>query len=183
MSRRRDGFTLQFAPNATCQPHVFGHDRDALGMDRAEIGVLEKANQICLGCSLQCVDSMTLHAEIRLEVLHDLTAQALEWQLLDEKIGRLLILADLAKSNYPRTPLTRLGGVLRLTHTSGLRSELLTRGLAAGGSASSLLCACNIVDVNVVSAWQQVTNSTQRGLTSHLVCCCGVELEVYIPPD
>ena len=154
-------------------------------MDRAEIGVLEKANQICLGCSLQCVDSMTLHAVrlIGVKLLDDLTAQALEWQLLDEKIGRLLILADLAKSNYPWTPLTRLRGVLSLPHASGLRSELLTRGLAAGGSASSLLCACNIVDVNVVSAWQQVTNSTQRGLTSHLVCCCGVELEVYIPPD
>ena len=142
-------------------------------MDRAEIGVLEKANQICLGCSLQCFDSVTLHTEIRLEVLHDLTAQTLEWQLLDEKIGRLLILADLAKSNYPRTPLARLGGVLSLPLTSGHSSELLTRGLAAGGVASSLLCACNNVDVNVVSAWQQ--EPIQRNVDSRAILYGAVE--------
>ena len=143
-------------------------------MDRAEIGVLEKANQICLGCSLQCFDSMTLHAvRLGVKLLDDLTAQTLEWQLLDEKIGRRLILADLAKSNYPRTPPARLGGVLRLTPTSGHRSELLTRGLAAGGVASSLLCACNNVDVNVVSAWQQ--EPIQRNVDSRAILYVAVE--------
>jgi hypothetical protein len=63
---------------------VLWHDGDALGVNRAQIGILEQADKIRLGCLLQREDGGALEAQVALEVLRNLTHQALEGQLADE---------------------------------------------------------------------------------------------------
>ena len=87
------------AADASCQVDVLGHDGHALGVDGAQVGVLEQANQVGLGCLLQSQDGGGLEAQVGLEVLGDLSDQALEGQLADQQLSALLELADLAKGD------------------------------------------------------------------------------------
>ena len=79
--------------------NVLGHDGHALGVDGAEVGVLEEANEVSLGGFLEGEHGGALEAEVGLEVLGDLTDQALEGQLADEELRALLVAADLAKGD------------------------------------------------------------------------------------
>ena len=81
--------------NAARQLHVLGHDGHALGMDGAEVCVLKEAHKIALGCLLQCHDGAALKAQVCLVVLSNLTHKALEGQLANEELCRLLVLPDL----------------------------------------------------------------------------------------
>jgi hypothetical protein len=90
---------------------------------------------------LQSQDGGGLEAQVGLEVLGDLTHQALEGQFADEQLGGLLVLADLTESHGTR-PVAM--GLLHATGGGGglvsrLGGELLARGLASGGLAGSLL--------------------------------------------
>uniref|UniRef100_M8B5A7 Uncharacterized protein n=1 Tax=Aegilops tauschii TaxID=37682 RepID=M8B5A7_AEGTA len=78
------------ATDAAGELDVLGHDGDALGVDGAEVGVLEEADEVGLGGLLQRGDGGGLEAEIGLEVLRDLPHQPLEGQLADEQLGALL---------------------------------------------------------------------------------------------
>ena len=109
--------------NTTSELNILGHDGDTLGVDGAQVGVFEKTNKVGFSSFLQCQNSSGLEAKIRLEVLSDLTDKALEWSLADQKIGGLLVLADLTKSNGSRSV------SVRLLDSSG----------SWGGLASSLL--------------------------------------------
>ena len=88
---------------------------------------------------MESTDSRRLEAQVRLEVLGDLTNETLEGELSDEELGRLLVTTDLTESNGTR--LVSVG----LLDTSGrwcglagsLGSKLLTRGLATGGLRGS----------------------------------------------
>ena len=71
-------------------------------MDGAQIGVLEQAHEVSLGGLLQGKNGRALEAQLRFEVLCDLTDKALEGQLANEKLSGLLVLADLAKSHGTR---------------------------------------------------------------------------------
>jgi hypothetical protein len=62
----------------------------------AEIRVLEKAHEVGLAGLLEGPDGGRLEPEVGLEVLGDLSDQALEGQLADEKLGGLLIAANFA---------------------------------------------------------------------------------------
>jgi hypothetical protein len=122
---------------------VLGHDGDALGVDGAEVGVLEQADEVGLGGLLQRGDGGGLEAEVSLEVLRDLADKALEGQLADEQLRALLVLADLAQRHGARAE------AVRLLHAAGRRGrlarrlgrQLLPRGLAARGLARRLLRA------------------------------------------
>ncbi|MCO5555899.1 hypothetical protein L7F22_009443 [Adiantum nelumboides] len=135
------GHLGSLAPDAASQLNILGHNGDPLGMDCAKIGVFKETHQISFSCLLQSQDSRALEAQIRLEVLGDLTHKALEGQLADEKLCALLILADLAQSNGARPE------AMGLLHTTGswgrlagsLGGQLLARGLASCGLAGSLL--------------------------------------------
>lgn len=48
-------------------------DGDTLGMDGAEVGVLEEGDEVGLNGLLESTDGRRLEAEIRLEVLGNLT--------------------------------------------------------------------------------------------------------------
>ena len=71
--------------DAAGQLDVLGHDGDALGVDGAQVGVLEQADQVGFGSLLQGEHCRRLEAEIRLEVLRDFTDQALKFTELEEK--------------------------------------------------------------------------------------------------
>ena len=114
-------------------------------MDGAQVGVLEQTNKVGLGGLLQSEDGGTLEAQVGLEVLGDLADEALEGELADQKLGGLLVAADLAKSDGAGTVAVGLldsaGGGGRLAGSLG--GELLARGLTGGGFAGGLLGACH----------------------------------------
>ena len=78
---------------------VLWHDGDSLGVDGAEVGVLEEANEVGLRGLLERDDGRRLEAEVGLEVLRDLADEALEGELADQELGRLLVATDLTESH------------------------------------------------------------------------------------
>jgi histone H3 len=74
----------------SCSSLTLGHDGDALGVDGAQVGVLEESDEVGLSRLLQGEDGGSLEAEIVLEVLRNLADEALERKLADQKISRLL---------------------------------------------------------------------------------------------
>ena len=64
--------------NAAGQLDILGHDCHSLGVNGAQIGVLEQTNKISFAGLLQSHNSRTLEAEIGLEILSDLSHKALE---------------------------------------------------------------------------------------------------------
>ena len=42
-----------FTTDTACQLDVFWHDGNTLGVDGAQVGVLEETDQVCFGCFLQ----------------------------------------------------------------------------------------------------------------------------------
>ena len=54
------------AANPPSQLNVLGHDGHALGMDGAQVSVLEQTNKVCLCSLLESKDSMALETKISL---------------------------------------------------------------------------------------------------------------------
>jgi len=120
---------------------VLGHDGDALGVDGAQVGVLEESDEVGLAGLLQGHDGGALEAEVGLEVLRDLTHQPLEGQLADEQLGALLVATDLAESHRAGSVamglLDSAGG--GCAFAGGLGGQLLARRLSSGRLAGGLL--------------------------------------------
>ena len=123
--------------------NVLALDGDTLGVDGAQVGVLEEGDEVRLDGLLQSTDGGGLEAEIGLEVLGNLTNETLEGELADEELSRLLVATDLTESDG-----TRLVAVRLLDTTGrwcglagGLGGKLLTRSLATSGLAGGLLGA------------------------------------------
>ena len=123
------------------QLDVLGHDGDTLGVDGAQVGVLEEADQVSLASLLQGHDGGALEAQVGLEVLGDLADQTLEGQLADQQLGALLVTTDLTESHgtgpVPVGLLDPSGGGGGLA--SGLGGQLLARSLSSGRLAGCLL--------------------------------------------
>ena len=81
---------------------VLRHDGHTLGVDGAQVGVLEEGDEVGLGCFLQGHDSRSLEAELELVLLRDLTNEALERELADQELRGLLVATDLAESHGTR---------------------------------------------------------------------------------
>ena len=134
-------FLSTLSTDTAGQLDVLGHDGHTLGVDGAQVGVLEETDQVGLASLLQGHDGGALEAQIGLEVLGDLTDQALEGQLADQQLGGFLVATDLTES-HGTGPVTM--GLLdtsggRGALASGLGGQLLPGGLASGGLASGLL--------------------------------------------
>ena len=115
------------ATDAAGQLDVLGHDGDALGVDGAQVGVLKEGDQVRLGGLLQRKDGLGAEAQVVLEVLGDFAHQALEGQLADQQVRRLLVLADLAQGDRARAVAV------------GLLDAASGRGRLAGGLGGQLL--------------------------------------------
>ena len=89
--------------DATSQVDVLRHDGHALGVDGAEVGVLEEADEVGLRSLLESHDGGRLEPQVGLEVLSDLTDQTLEGSLAEEKFRRLLVTPDLTEGDGTRT--------------------------------------------------------------------------------
>ena len=131
-------------PLATDPPgqlDVLGHDGDPLGVDGAQVGILEETNQVGLAGLLEGHDGGALEPQVGLEVLGDLPDQTLEGELTDEKLGGLLVPPDLSQGDgtgpVPVGLLDASGGGGALA--SGLGGQLLPGGLASGGFTCGLL--------------------------------------------
>ena len=134
----------RLSPLATDPPgqlDILGHDSHPLGVDGAQVGVLEQANQVGLAGLLQSHDGGALEPQVSLEVLGNLPDQTLEGQLADEELGGLLVPPDLPEGDgtgsVPVGLLHASGGGGALS--GGLGGQLLPRGLASGGLTGSLL--------------------------------------------
>ena len=68
-------------------------------MDGAKVCVLEEADKVGLSGLLEGKDGRALEAKVRLELLRDLANKALEGELADEQLSRLLVAADLAEGD------------------------------------------------------------------------------------
>ena len=90
------------ASNTASQLDVLGHDSDALGMDRTQVGIFKEADQVCLGCLLQGHHSRGLEPQVSLEVLGYFTNEPLEGKLTDEELGALLVPPDLPEGDGTR---------------------------------------------------------------------------------
>ena len=130
-----------FATDAAGQLDVLGHDGNSLGVDGAQVGVLEESNQVGLASFLKGHDSRALETQVSLEILSDLTDESLEGKLADQKLSALLVTPDLTQS-HGTGPVT-----VGLLDSAGcgsalpgcLGSELLPRSLASGRLTGSLL--------------------------------------------
>ena len=113
-------------------------------MDGTQVGFLKEPNMVRLRCLLQSEDGRSLEADVGVgKVLGDLADEALEGELADEEIRRLLVATDLAEGDGSGAVAVGLldasggGGGL----ASGLGGEVLAGGLASGGLAGGLLGA------------------------------------------
>jgi hypothetical protein len=130
--------------------NILALDGDTLGVDGAEVGVLEQGDEVGLDGLLESTDGGGLEAEIGLEVLSDLTDKALERQLADEKLSGLLVATDLTESD--RSWLVAVGLLdtagRRRGLAGGLGGELLAGSFATGGLACEVLVRVQVVVVN-----------------------------------
>jgi hypothetical protein len=135
------GHLRPLAADPASELDVLGHDGDALGVDGAQVGVLKETNEVGLGGLLEGGDGGGLEAEVGLELLGDLADEALEGELADQELGRLLVATDLTESHgtgaVPVGLLDAAGGGGRLA--GGLGGEGLAGSLATGGLTSGLL--------------------------------------------
>ena len=87
-------------------------------MNRAQVGILEKTHQVCLGSLLKGENSSRLESKVRLEILGNLTDETLERSFANEEVGGLLVFTNLSQRNGTRTV------TMRLLHSSGGRCGL-----------------------------------------------------------
>jgi hypothetical protein len=122
------------SPEAAGELEVLGLDGDALGVDGSQVGVLEERDEVGLGGLLEGHDGRRLEAEVRLEVLGDLTDEPLERQLADEELGRLLVAPDLTEGDGSRAVTVGLLDTAGRGRglASGLGGELLARSWRDG---------------------------------------------------
>ena len=121
-----------FTSDSSRQLDILRHDGDSLGVDRAQVGVFEQANQVRFGRFLQGQDRGGLESQVSLEILGDFSDQSLERQLSDEQFRGLLVLADFSQRDGTRAVSVRLLDATsrRRGFARGLGRELLSRGFA-----------------------------------------------------
>ena len=147
------GFLGTLTTDTPGQLDVLGHNGDTLGVDGAQVGVLEQPHQVRLAgllkkvaneaivdevpffeIYLESTNGSGLEPQVSLEVLSDLPDEPLEGQLADEQLGRLLVTPDLTQSDCTRpVPMWLLhssGGGGRLP--GGLGGQLLPGGQRKG---------------------------------------------------
>ncbi len=89
-ARGAAGAKLPLTTEAARELEVLGLDGDALGVNSSQVGVLEQRDEVGLGRLLEGHDGGRLEAQVGLEVLRDLTDQALEGKLADQELGGFL---------------------------------------------------------------------------------------------
>ena len=137
-----------FSSDSSGELDVLGHDGHSLGVDGAEVGVLEEANQVGFGCFLESEDGGGLESEVVLELSSNLSDESLEGELSDEELSALLEFSDFSESN---SSWSESVGLLDSSLSGGgsllglLVSDVLSWGLATSVLSSSLLGSCHFI--------------------------------------
>ena len=119
--------------------HVLWHDGDSLGVDGAEVGVLEEADHVSLRGLLEGKNGAGLEAELASVLRGDLTDESLEGEFPDEELGALLESSDLTESNGSWSESVGLldatggGGLLGSSLVGDVLPWVLGAGMLAGG--------------------------------------------------
>merc|ERR1739848_569199 len=82
---------------------ILGHDGDSLGVDGAEVGVLEETDEVGFRGFLEGEDGAGLESEVLVEGVGDLSNESLERKLSKEEIGGLLISSDFSEGDGTRS--------------------------------------------------------------------------------
>ena len=102
-------FTLgSLSTDSTSKLDILRHDGNSFRVDCTQVGIFEKSNEIGFGSFLESQNSGRLKTEIGLEVLGNFANKTLERSLADQQISRLLVLANLAKSDSSWSVAVRL---------------------------------------------------------------------------
>ena len=75
-----------FATDAASELDILRHDRHTLRVDGGEVGVFQKADEVCFSCLLESEDCSRLEAKIGTEVLRNFTHETLERELANEEL-------------------------------------------------------------------------------------------------
>lgn len=97
--RKRSHRLRALATETAGKLDVLALDGDTLGVDGAQVGVLEERDEVSLDGLLEGADGGALEAKVALEVLGDFTDQTLEGELANEELSRLLVATDLTESD------------------------------------------------------------------------------------
>ena len=109
-----------FATDSSGQLDVLWHDGHTLGVDGAQVGVLEETNQVGLRCLLKRAHGLGLEPQVSLEILRDFSDETLEWELSDQELSRLLEPSNLSESDGARSvPMRLLDSTLWDEETNG----------------------------------------------------------------
>ena len=76
-----------FTSDSSRQLDIFGHDGHPLGVNGAQIGVLEEPHKVSFSSFLKSTNSSALESEIGLEILRYLSDKTLEWQLANQQFS------------------------------------------------------------------------------------------------
>jgi hypothetical protein len=68
-------------------------------MDGTKVGVLKEGDEVSLNGLLKSTDGGRLEAEVRLEVLGNLTDETLEGKLSDQELSGLLVTTNFTESD------------------------------------------------------------------------------------
>jgi histone H3 len=76
-----------FSSDSPSQLDILWHDGHTLGVDGAQVGVLEETNQVSLTGLLEGSDGCRLKPEISFEILSNFSHKTLEGQLADKQFS------------------------------------------------------------------------------------------------
>ena len=103
LSVRNVSLLRSFATNSASQLDVFRHNGNSLCMYRTKVSILKETNQVRFRGLLQCENRIALESQLSPIVLSNFTDQSLKRELPNQKLGRLLVLADFTKRNCSGT--------------------------------------------------------------------------------
>ena len=155
--------------DSTGQLDVLRHDGHTLGVDGAQVGVLEESDQVSLRGFLESHDGRGLESQVSLEVLSDFSDQSLEGQLSDQQFSRLLVSPDLSEGDcsWPVSMGLLDSSGSRGRFPGGFGGQLFPWGLSSCWFTSGLFGSGHFdfcSDVLRVSTWQRENN--QRWVTA-----------------
>jgi len=80
-------FLSSLTADSSCQLDVLWHNGHTLGVNGAQVGVLEESDQVSLTGLLEGADGCALEPEISFEILSNFSHKTLEGQLADKQLS------------------------------------------------------------------------------------------------
>jgi len=136
------GFLGSLASDPSGELDILWHDGHTLGVNSAQVGVLEKSYQVSLAGLLKGADGCALKPEISFEILSNLSYESLEGQFANKQLGGFLVTPNFTKGHGTGTItmgfLDSSGG--RSALPGSLGGQLFPGSLSSGRFTSGLLC-------------------------------------------